>query len=174
MLRTFIVLAPLALVALPARAQAPDDAQIAAIVVAANQVDIDAGRLASARATNPDVKAFAERMITDHAGVNDAAAELVARLGVTPAPNETSRSLEDGGRRNLARLKALEGRAFDDAYIAHEAAYHQQVLEALDSTLIPSASNGELRALLVKVRPAFVAHLEHARALQAKLGGQSR
>jgi putative membrane protein len=44
------------------------------------------------------------------------------------------------------------------------------VLKALDGTLIPSASNAELKALMVKVRPAFVAHLDHARMLQAKLG----
>jgi putative membrane protein len=43
------------------------------------------------------------------------------------------------------------------------------VIDALDKTLIPSAANAELKALLVKVRPAFVAHLEHARHLQAEL-----
>ncbi|XQU71702.1 hypothetical protein OJJOAM_004491 [Cupriavidus sp. H18C1] len=43
------------------------------------------------------------------------------------------------------------------------------MLNALDKTLVPSASNAELKALLVKVRPAFVAHLEHAKHLQASL-----
>jgi putative membrane protein len=46
-------------------------------------------------------------------------------------------------------------------------AYHQQVIDALDKTLIPSVTNEELKVLLVKVRPAFVAHLEHAKRLQA-------
>jgi putative membrane protein len=49
-------------------------------------------------------------------------------------------------------------------------AYHQAVLNAVDTTLIPSAQNAELKALLVKVRPAFVAHLEHAKRLQDELG----
>jgi putative membrane protein len=43
------------------------------------------------------------------------------------------------------------------------------VLDAIDSTLIPSAQNADLKALLVKVRPAFVAHLDHAKKLQSKL-----
>jgi putative membrane protein len=45
------------------------------------------------------------------------------------------------------------------------------VLDALDKTLIPNASNEQLKALLLKVRPAFVAHLEHAKTLQGRLGG---
>jgi putative membrane protein len=64
----------------------------------------------------------------------------------------------------------LKGAAFDKAYVDHEVAYHQQVIDAIDKTLIPSASNAELKALLVKVRPAFIAHLEHARHLQGTLG----
>lgn len=170
-LRTVILSAALALVVAPVHAQSLDDAQIAAIVVVANQVDIDAGRLAAKASQNTEVVSFAERMVTDHTGVNEAARTLVTKLGVTPKPSDTSRSLEAGGEKNLARLRTLRGEAFDKAYTAHEAAYHQQVIEALDTALIPNAANAELKALLVKVRPAFVAHLEHARALSSKLGG---
>jgi putative membrane protein len=154
-----------------ARAQTPGptDPQIAAIVVTANQVDIDAGKLAKARAQSKEVKDFGQRMIADHSGVNKAATELVQKLHVTPEPNPTSESLQKGGDQNLATLKSLKGNAFDKAYIDHEVAYHEAVLEAMDKTLIPSAQNPELKALLVKVRPAFVAHLEHAKQLQTVL-----
>ena len=152
-----------------AHAQGPDDAQIAAIVVTANQVDIDAGKLASSMASNAEVKKFAEQMVTDHTGVNKEAVALVTKLKVTPKDNPTSESLKKGGEENVASLKKLKGAAFDKAYIDHEVAYHQQVLDAVDKTLIPSASNAELKALLVKVRPAFVAHLEHAKQVQASL-----
>lgn len=158
----------LLLAAAPAFAQI-DDAQIAAIVVTANQVDIDAGKLAAERSKNPEVVEFAKLMITDHTGVNEAATELVTRLGVTPKENPTSESLKQGGDENLARLRKLEGAAFDTAYAEHEVAYHQQVIEAIDGTLIPGATNEELKALLVKVRPAFDAHLEHARQLLESL-----
>jgi putative membrane protein len=148
----------------------PTDAQIAAIVVTANQVDIDAGKLALTRSDSKDVKDFAQRMITDHTGVNKAATELVTRLKVKPEDNATSRSLKQSGDQTLERLKALKGQAFDRGYVDNEVTYHQTVLDALDKTLIPSAQNGELKALLVKVRPAFAAHLEHARHLQTALG----
>jgi putative membrane protein len=146
------------------------DAQIASIVVTANQVDIDAGKLARASA-NADVKKFAQLMIDDHTGVNKSATELVTRLKVTPEDNPTSQSLKSEGDKNIAHLKTLKGAAFDKAYIEHEVAYHQEVIDALDKTLIPGAQNADLKALLVKVRPAFVAHLEHAKQLQSALGG---
>lgn len=156
--------------AIGAETAALTDAQIAAIVVTANQVDIDAGKLAQAKSQNKDVKTFAERMVTDHGGVNKSATELVTKLHVTPQGNDTSRSLQKGGDDNLAALKKLTGDAFDRAYVDHEVTYHQAVLDAIDNALIPSAQNAELKALLVKVRPAFVSHLEHAKHMQTSLG----
>ena len=108
-------------------------------------------------------------MITDHTGVNKSAVDLVTKLKVTPEDNPTSQSLKAGGDKNVANLKTLKGAAFDKAYIDHEVAYHQAVIDAVDKTLIPSATNAELKALLVKVRPAFVAHLEHAKHVQSSL-----
>ena len=148
----------------------PNDAQIAAIVVTANQVDIDAGKLAESKGKSKEVKAFGKMMVTDHTGVNKSAKDLVTKLHVKPEDNPTAESLKKGGQENVAHLKTLKGDAFDKAYIEHEVAYHQQVLDAMDKTLIPSAQNAELKALLVKVRPAFVAHLEHAKKIQAELG----
>jgi putative membrane protein len=162
----------------PAAAKATlTDPQIAAIVVAANQVDIDNGVLAEKKSKNEEVKKFAERMVTDHTGVNKAAVELVTRLGVTPAETDASRGLTTGGDATRSKLDALDGDAFDRAYVDNEVAYHKAVMEVLDTQLIPSATNAELKNMLVGVRPAFAAHLEHAQHLQAslaKLGAQSR
>jgi putative membrane protein len=163
------VLASSLIVPVGASAQAVTDAQIAAIVVTANQVDIDAGYLAASTAGDAQVKAFGRQMVTDHTGVNKQATALVTKLKVAPEVNATSRSLAAGGVENVKHLRGLKGAAFDTAYVDHEIAYHQQVLDALDNTLIPGAKNDELKELLVKVRPAFVAHLEHAKQLQASL-----
>jgi putative membrane protein len=145
------------------------DAQIAAIVVTANQVDVDAGVYMASKTSDADVKSFAKLMVTDHNAVNLAATQLVTKLKVTPQDNPTSQSLKAGGDKNLAALKALDGATLDKAYVDHEVVYHQQVIEALDKILIPGATNEELKGLLVKVRPAFVAHLEHAKALQTAM-----
>ena len=154
-----------------AQGAAPNDAQIAHIVVTANQVDIDAGKLAETKGGKPDVKAFGKQMVTDHTGVNKQASALAAKLKVTPEDNATSQALKSGGAENVKNLSGLHGAAFDKAYIDHEVAYHEQVLDAIDKTLIPNAKNEELKALIVKVRPAFVAHLEHAKHIQAAIKG---
>ena len=165
------LLAVLAAAILPVYAQQGlTDPQIAAIVVTANQVDIDAGKLAASHTKSKEVRQFAQQMVTDHSGVNKQATALVTKLKVKPEPNDTSRSLQKGGDENLAKLKKLKGAEFDRAYVEHEVAYHQAVIDALDKTLVPSASNAELKDLLVKVRPAFVAHLDHAKHLQSSLG----
>jgi len=150
-------------------AAGPTDPQIAHIVVTANQVDIDAGKLAESKGQSKDVRAFGKQMVTDHSGVNKQAVALAKKLKVTPEDNPTSQSLKKGGEDNLANLKGLRGAAFDKAYIDHEVAYHEQVLDAVDKVLIPNTKNEELKALIVKVRPAFVAHLDHAKMIQTKL-----
>jgi putative membrane protein len=152
-----------------AQAAAPNDAQIAAIVVTANTVDINAGKLAEKTSKNREVKQFAKQMVTDHTGVNKQATALVKKLKVTPENSDTSKSLKDGGDANISKLKGLKGKEFDKAYVDNEVTYHQAVIDALDNTLVPNAKNAELKDTLVKVRPAFVAHLEHAKQIQQSM-----
>ena len=167
-----VIAGALALAAGSALSQgAPNDAQIAHIVVTANQVDIDAGKLAETKASSKDVKAFGKQMVTDHSGVNQQAVALATKLKVTPEDNPTSQTLKKGGADNVQKLQGLKGAAFDKAYVDHEVAYHQQVLDAIDKVLVPNAKNEELKALIVKVRPAFVGHLEHAKMMQSALKG---
>ena len=148
----------------------PTDPQIAHIVVTANQIDVDAGKIAKSKSKNKEVQAFAQQMITDHTAVNKQAGALAKKLGVKPEDNDTSKALKTGAAENTASLKKLSGAKFDQAYVDHEVAYHQQVLDAIDKVLIPSAQNAELKALIEKVRPAFQAHLDHAKHLQGSLG----
>ena len=155
----------------PPAAGALNDAQIAAIVVAANQVDIDAGTLAVKKTKNAEVKKFAERMVTDHTAVNKAAVDLVTKLKVTPEESDASKGLTSGGADARAKLEKLEGAEFDKAYVDNEVAYHEAVIGVLKTQLVPAATNKELKDTLVGVQPAFDAHLEHAKKIQAALAG---
>lgn len=139
-----------------------NDAQIAAIVVAANQVDIEAGKLAKSKSPNEEVKAFAQRMVGEHTDVNKQVTDLATKLKITPEDTTISKAMKSDGKRNLEKLKKLDGKDFDKAYIAQEIAFHNQVIDSVDNKLLPNAKNEELKALLVKVRPALVSHREHA------------
>lgn len=145
------------------------DPQIAAILAAANTVDIDGGKFAKPKATSKDVKAFAEEMITDHTSANKEAAALLKKLHVKPEENATSKGLKEDGAKNLAQLKKLKGAAFDKAYIDNEVTVHQAVLDTIDKTLLPNVQNAEFKDLITKVRPTIASHLDHAKQIQSTL-----
>ncbi|MGH7531370.1 MAG: DUF4142 domain-containing protein [Gemmatimonadales bacterium] len=163
---------------LPAQAESPpdlSDPEVAHVAVTANTIDIDLAKFAQTRTQNAEVRRFAATMISDHSGVNGKAAALAARLGVTPADNAVSQSLQQGAQEARATLEPLQGAAFDRAYMDREIAYHQAVLDAIDDVLIPTTTNAELKQLLTDVRPAFAGHMEMARQLRGKLDlAQSR
>jgi putative membrane protein len=150
-------------------AAAPTDPQIAMIAVTADNVDIDAGKLASSKTTNKEVKEFADLMVRDHTSVNEQATALAKRLNVTPEESATSKSLKADGDKMKTKLQGLSGAAFDKAYVDNEVTYHQTVLDALDKTLIPNAKNAELKSLLETVRPVIASHLQHAKTLQSSV-----
>lgn len=144
------------------------DANIAAIVVAANKADILYADLAMAKSQDAEVRAFATMVKLDHESINEAAVALVTRLKVTPVDNQISFDIRDDSETKRQVFRDLEGFAFDSAYAANEVSYHTSVLGAIDKALIPSARNAELRDLLIQARPAVAAHLEHATAMAAK------
>jgi putative membrane protein len=173
MIRKFgaIAAAMLLSVSAPALAQdsAINDAQIAHVAYTAGQIDVDAGRQALERSSNADVRAFAETMVRDHAAVNVQALALVQRLHVTPEANPTSTALTNGAAAVHTRLAALQGAAFDRAYLENEVAYHRAVNGALRETLIPNARNAELKSLLESGLALFSAHQQHAEMLVRQL-----
>lgn len=152
-----------------AAAAAPNDPQIAQIVLTADTVDVDYGKLAVKKTKNAEVKAFAETMIRDHTAVNDKAAALAKKLSLTPEASDTSKSLAANGHKELATLKKMHGAEFDKAYVDNEVSYHEAVIGVLTSTLIPNAKNADLKALLETGKPIFESHLEHAKEIQKTL-----
>ncbi len=147
----------------------PTDPQIANVVMTANTVDIDAGKLAKSKTKNPEVKKFAEQMIKDHTSVNKDTSKLLGKLKVKTEESDTSRTLRKEGEATMAKLKGLKETDFDKAYIDNEVTYHQTVLDAIDKTLMPAAQRPEIKDLLGKVRPSIEAHLQHAKQLQSSL-----
>jgi putative membrane protein len=164
------IVAALCLVTSAAFAQGakPTDPQIAHIAYTAGQLDIAAANQALKMSKNKDVRTFAEDMIKDHAAVNKQALDLCKKLGVTPEDNDTSKGLTKAADAKRADLAKLSGAAFDKAYIENEVAYHKSVNGALETLLIPSAQNAELKALLqtgLKIFQGHQAHAEHAASM---------
>lgn len=143
------------------------DPQIASIAVTANQIDIDYAKIAEAKATNPEVKQFADTMAKDHQAVIDQATALATKLGVTPEDNPTTQSLLDGAEKIKAEFSSLSGAAFDKAYIDNEVAYHKAAISVVETKLVADATSPELKALLESALPLFKSHLAHAEMVQS-------
>lgn len=159
----------LALAVPAAAADKPTDPQIAHIAYSAGAIDVEAAKLALSKSKNPGVSAFAESMRKDHEAVNDMALALVKKLNVKPEDNPTSQALAKAAKEKNAALRKLSGAAFDRAYILNEVAFHKQVNEALETLLIPSAQNGELKSLLETGLKLFQGHQQHAEHVAADL-----
>ncbi len=171
LLRHSAAIAAITLLSSAALAQGakPTDPQIAHIAYTAGVIDISAARQALKKTKDKEVKQFAEDMVRDHEAVNKQALDLVKKLKVTPEDNDTSKALTKQASEKRAELAKLKGAAFDKAYVDNEVAYHKQVNGALETQLIPSASNAELKSLLQTGLKIFQGHEQHAEHVDADL-----
>ena len=145
------------------------DPEVAAVAVAANQIDIKYGEIAKKKSKNPDIINFAETMIRDHNAVLGQASDLVKKLNVTPKENAVSQKLNSDAETTRKTLTSKSGAEFDKAYIDNEVAYHKAVIDAVKNVLIPETENQELKDLLTNILPALNTHLEHAEMVQKKI-----
>jgi putative membrane protein len=152
-----------------AQAAKLNDGQIAHVAYTAGDIDVAAARQALAKSQNSAVRAFAEEMAEDHAGINGEALALLNKLGVTPEDNALSRSLAEGAAAKRQALRSLTGKAFDRAYVDNEVAYHRAVNTALHTTLIPDARDPQLKEFLETALRLFTDHQHHVERLAAQL-----
>lgn len=170
--RAFATLAVLGVLAAPGFADAadkPTDPAIAHIAYTAGVIDIEAAKQALAKSKTKVVVDFANSMLRDHEAVNQQALDLVKKLNVTPKDNDTSKALAKAAEDERAKLDKLDGAAFDKAYVDNEVAFHKQVNGALESLLIPSAENAELKSLLETALKIFQGHEMHAEHVASEL-----
>ncbi len=145
-----------------------DDATLFAIFDQANAADIWTARLGVKHAHTDEVRKLARMVATDHEKVQQMGRDLARKLGVIPSPPSGDASA-DNLAKAVAMLQAKSGQDFDRAYLLHEIAYHQSVIDAVKGTLLPSIQNEEFRALVRSVLPGFEHHLAATRAVAAKL-----
>jgi putative membrane protein len=157
-----------ATVATTASPMALDDATIVAIFDEANTADIETGGLAEKMGSTKAIRDFGAMLARDHKNVRQQGRDLAKKLGVTPtlpSPDEYAKAHADA----MKKLRALEGAEFDKAFLEHEVAYHDAVINAVTSTLLPATKNAELKDLETKVAPAFVGHRDAAKDMLAKM-----
>ncbi len=146
-----------------------DDPTIVAIFDAANTADIETGELGAKKGTTKEIRDFGAMLVRDHKNVRQQGRDLAKKLGVTPTPPKDDDSMKNHAA-VMKQLNSLSGPAFDKAFLQNEVGYHDAVIGAVTNTLLPAIQNAELKDLVTKVAPAFVAHRDAAKNLLAKQG----
>ena len=176
--KLFLMMIPVAMIAAgcattdttaPMMPGAMTDGEVAAVLQTANEGEVMHGQAATTRATNAEVRAFAQMMVTDHTAANEQLRNFLASNNMTASGTSESAALRDSAQRTLAALNTYSGANFDRQYMASQVAMHQWVLNSLDSTLIPSTRNSGLRTWLQGQRSAIATHLDRARRIQSGL-----
>ena len=150
---------------------APTDPQIVGIVETADDIDINYAKLALSKARDKQVRDFAQQMITDHSAVQKSVINVASKLNVTPADSPTSDSLKAKAQQTLEKLRGLKGKVFEKSYVDNEVSYHEAVINATKTVLVPSAQNAELKSALQGAEPLFEGHLAHAERVQSAIEG---
>jgi putative membrane protein len=143
------------------------DGSALGLYLMSNDVAVSYSKLAYTTSDNPDIKAFARRMLNDHGQMLAAARALVTDGEIEPSDNRLALALRGASVEQRDSLRALTGQAFDNAYIANEIAYHTRLLSMLDEELLAHARNDQLRELIETMRPVISAHLAHAEQLRS-------
>ena len=139
-------------------------ADVAGIVMTANEGEVQQGQAAASKASSADVRSFAQMMVSDHTNALNMARDTFTKAGVTPAENATTQCLRENSRGTITNLGTYSGAAFDRAYMQSQVDIHQWLLTAMDTSLIPSTS-GSARTLLETQRASVAAHLDQARRI---------
>jgi putative membrane protein len=141
-----------------------DDPTIVAIFDAANTYDMETGSLAATKGTTTTVRDFGKMLVRDHKNVRTQGRDLAKSLGVTPTPPRGF-ALAKAHADAMRALTKAHGKAFDRAFLQHEVDFHNAVIDAVTKTLLPAIQNAQVKDLVTKVAPAFVAHRDRAQAL---------
>jgi putative membrane protein len=145
------------------------DRQIAKVLEMANKAEMDTAKLAKFKTKSAAVDDLAKHMLNDHKKNNSETLALCKKLKLMPEKSELSKEIEKTAAQNMLSLRQMKGADFDRAYVAEQIAMHQKLVDNIDQVLLPGAQNPELKKLLEKTRPTVVAHIAHAKNVQAQI-----
>jgi putative membrane protein len=150
----------------PPAKEALSESQIAKITELANSSEVAQGLLAQERAKSLNVKGFGSMMVKHHSEAKQEQAKLFQKLGLTPADSPSASALRDDGTKTLEALQKADAASFDAIYVDSQINAHQDVLELINSQLLPAAKSPELIEALHKMKTTVENHLTGAKALK--------
>ena len=125
--------------------------------------EVEIGKIAQTRATNAEVRMFAERLVKDHTKVNEELTEIAREVGVKlpdrPMPEH---------QKHVDHFRDYKGEAFDREFTSHMIKSHEKSIEAF-TRATKEAKDTKLRAFATKTLPTLKEHLALARKVESQL-----
>ena len=143
------------------------DAKFAIEAAKGGLMEVEMGRMAADHATNADVKAFGQRMVTDHTKANDELKTIASQKGIT-----LPTSLDAAAKAKMDKMSKMSGEAFDKAYMDDMLKDHKH-----DVAEFRKEANGgkdaDIKGFAGKTLPTLEEHLKMAQDTHAKVAGKS-
>lgn len=157
-------MATLALAACLAHAQSvsKNDTEFLTKAAAGGMYEVEAGKLAESKATDPQVKAFGAMLVKDHTAANEELKALAARKNVS-----LPTAVDDKHRKKLDKLS--RDKSFDKEFVDEVGMDDHKTDIALFEKASKSADDAEIKAFASKTLPALKMHREHAQGLKKSI-----
>lgn len=143
------------------------DKTFAACLLTANKGEVELGKLAAQRATDRDVKAFAEQMVKDHSQQVD---KLQQFIGSEPSDrrSQIDKQIAERCTQDLKKeLESKSGKDFDACYIGAQIGGHMHMAAAL--AVLSDQTSGQFRDIVKDAQPTVDKHLDRAKKLMDQL-----
>ena len=149
-----------------------NDANIVAALSEADSAEITEAKLVMQKTKNPQVKAFAQMMITDHAKMKNEKAQLAKKLNITPQPPSNDQEPQALSSELSALNSASSPQAMDSIYVIDAVQDHTNDLSEAKQ-LQSEAQSPDLKNAIGSALPVIQKHLDHAKMIEQKLGQSS-
>jgi len=136
-----------------------DDADFVSKAAVGGSTEVALSKMALERASDPEVKTFARRMVTDHTSANEKLLTLAGRKRIN-----VPRTIDAKHQQALDRIARTQGSDFDKAYTKQMVTDHEETVTLFKN----EASNGkdpDLKAFANQLLPTLQDHLKMARRL---------
>lgn len=144
------------------------DQIFAACLLTGNQGEVELGKLAVERATNSDVKEFAEQMVKDHNKQVETLQKLVGSQEPSDRRSQIEKQIAERCTENLKKeLESKSGKEFDAAYVGTQIGGHMHMQAEL--AVLSDQATGQLRGVIKEAQPVVDKHLAHAKKLMEQL-----
>jgi len=147
----------------------PTQAQILHVLMSANKAEIEDGKTAATKASSTKAKELAQHMVTDHTAALEKLNALATKMGWKPEDNALSQHMEREHQEAKSHLASLDALPFDKAYVELQVKMHKDLLDTIDTRLLPNATDPSLKAAITEMRPTILEHLGHAQKLEAEM-----